>query len=490
VKNYSSTNKEGRPNEIFLMTPNTFKQLCVLANTEKGKQVRLYYIKMESVMMKYLKEKNKFNEQLLIKCKQEKNEAEQKAKNMEYAYLTEQEKIARITNRRVQKEKSGQIVYIYKETEFKYKIGESSNIARRENAHGCSNTQNSIVYTKRCCNCKLLEKVVHYILDQYRDINNREWFTVSFEIAKTALDSAHIFLDGLINRCNSICTKSFFHKLKDLVQDLPEISDGKTHNIEKNNQIVEIIQNPEKPIEINLDNIVNPLDFNKFIEECCEKDEKYTAFSAELFGCHRNWSRCSKKTTKDAFYKFLCDNFKKCKIFDDKSKARLASYRGLRIKNSMMPRKPKDIQEDIEQFISTKCEASYTGRIASKDIYEAFESYKQESDSMYKLNSYEKVRIDHYFKYAFLPSLVFTGTMSKHGYFFVTLKDKPNTTGLKLANKLKKKIIKIDITTKEIIETFDSLTAAAKSIGRTPACVSTDIIYQRPRDNFLFQYID
>ena len=39
------------------MTPNTFKQLCVLANTEKGKQVRLYYIKMESVMMKYLKEK-------------------------------------------------------------------------------------------------------------------------------------------------------------------------------------------------------------------------------------------------------------------------------------------------------------------------------------------------------------------------------------------------------------------------------------------------
>ena len=61
---------------------------------------------------------------------------------------------------------------------------------------------------------------------------------------------------------------------------------------------------------------------------------------------------------------------------------------------------------------------------------------------------------------------------------------------IKGANKLKKKIIKIDITTKEIIETFDSLTAAAKSIGRTPACVSTDIIYQRPRDNFLFQYID
>ena len=59
-------NKEGRPNEIILMTPNTFKQLCILANTEKGKKVRLYYIKMENIVMKYLKEKNKINEELLI----------------------------------------------------------------------------------------------------------------------------------------------------------------------------------------------------------------------------------------------------------------------------------------------------------------------------------------------------------------------------------------------------------------------------------------
>ena len=48
----------------------------------------------------------------------------------------------------------------------------------------------------------------------------------------------------------------------------------------------------------------------------------------------------------------------------------------------------------------------------------------------------------------------------------------------------------IELMRKSALLVSNTLTAAAKSIGRTPACVSTDIIYQRPRDNFLFQYID
>lgn len=87
------------------MTPNTFKQLCILANTEKGKKVRLYYIKMENIVMKYLKEKNKINEELLKQFEKEKQEAIQNAKNIEYALQVEQEKIIRITNRIVQKKK-------------------------------------------------------------------------------------------------------------------------------------------------------------------------------------------------------------------------------------------------------------------------------------------------------------------------------------------------------------------------------------------------
>jgi len=478
-------NKEGRPNEIILMTPNTFKQLCILANTEKGKKVRLYYIKMENIVMKYLKEKNKINEELLIQIEKEKQEAIQNAKNIEYALQVEQEKIVRLTNRRVQKENKGQLVYIYKESEYKYKIGQSSDVARRENDHGCSNTTNSIVYTKRCCNSKLLERVTHYILDQYRDINNREWFTVSFDIAKTALDSAHIFLDGLVDRCDLIYENSFFNKLKNLIEDLPE----KKLDVINNNIIEkpEPIKKIEKPIEINLDNVVNPLDFDKFINEYCEFDDNSSVFGVEILAAHKHWSRCAKKSTHDAFYKYLCNNYKKIKVYDNNTNSKIASYKGLKLK-PISYIKP-NILEDIDNFINDKCEINYVSRVPSKDIYKAFEIWKQNIDPEYILTPIEKSRIDKGFKNRFLPGLIYTGTQSQHGYYFINLKDNQSFIGYKLAPSLKKKIIKIDINTKEIVETFDSLTIAAKSINRVPSTLSTDIIYKRPRDNFIYQYL-
>lgn len=79
-------NNKFKTNEIILLTPNCFKQLCVLANTDTGKQVRLYYIKMESILIKYLKEKNEINERLLI-------ESMQLNKNLNYALQTEQKKL-------------------------------------------------------------------------------------------------------------------------------------------------------------------------------------------------------------------------------------------------------------------------------------------------------------------------------------------------------------------------------------------------------------
>lgn len=488
-------NKEGRPNEIILMTPNTFKQLCILANTEKGKKVRLYYIKMENIVMKYLKEKNKINEELLKQFEKEKQEAIQNAKNIEYALQVEQEKIIRITNRRVQKEKKGHIVYIYKESKYKYKIGQSTDIAKRENTHGCSNTQNEIVYTKRCCNSKLLERVTHHILDQYRDINNREWFTLSFDIAKAALDSAHIFLDGLVDCCDLIYDKNFFYKLKDLVEDLSEKKD----NIIINNNIIdesinEIEEQIINPIQINLDNIVNPLDFDKFINDYCEKDDNSTVYGIDIFGAHKQWSRCAKKTTHDAFYKYLCNTYKKVKIFDNKTNANITSYKGLKLK-SIDYNKP-NILEDIDNFINDKCEITYVSRVASKDIYKAFEIWKKNIDSEYILTPIEKSRIDKGFKNRFLPGLVYTGFMnnhlhsqSQHGYYFCSLKENKSFIGFKLVPSLKKKIIKIDINTKQIVETFESLTAAAISINRSPTTLSTDIIYKRPRDNYIYQYL-
>jgi phage anti-repressor protein len=69
----------GHNKETILMSVNTFKGLTMISNTEKGKQVRLYYSKMESIFFKYLENKNKaIIETLQVECKRNIEEAKQK----------------------------------------------------------------------------------------------------------------------------------------------------------------------------------------------------------------------------------------------------------------------------------------------------------------------------------------------------------------------------------------------------------------------------
>jgi len=472
----------GNNKEKILLTPNTFKELCILANTPKGHQVRRYYIKMEAVMNKYIKLQHDITMKQL-------QEATQKAANMEFALEAEKEKVDRILKRAVHKEAPGQLVYIYRESDNKHRIGESRDVKRRESEHRASNTGNMIVYTKRCCNSRLLEKVVHHILDQYRDIKNREWFSVTFDVAKTTLDAAHAFLDGLVDRCDTIHDNTFFDKLRNLIESLPEkekehkpieqeTADKQVESVDDSIKVGDIIPY-EKPI-------VNPLDFDKFIDECCERDDEYTTFSVEVFGAHRQWSRCTQKSVHNAFFKYLCTNFKRVRVFDEKTKAKLISYKGIRVK-PITYIKPNPL-EDIDLFIEEMCELNYVARISTKEIYNAFEKWK--NDRNYVMCPKEKQRINNGFRERFVPSLVYTGKQGEHGFFFVTLKTGiDNTVGFKLAEKLKKRVAKIDILTNQVVETFESLTAASKAINRVASTLCEDIKFKKPRDNFLYKYI-
>jgi phage anti-repressor protein len=49
----------GHNKEEIMMNVNTFKAMCMIAQTENGKKVRKYYIKMESIFFKYIEHKNK-----------------------------------------------------------------------------------------------------------------------------------------------------------------------------------------------------------------------------------------------------------------------------------------------------------------------------------------------------------------------------------------------------------------------------------------------
>lgn len=88
--NNINENKKGRGGhnkETILLNINTFKMLCLLAGTEKAKQIHKYYVKLESILHQIIKEESEeFKNQILIQVnqiKQLENDKNKLSKNNE-----------------------------------------------------------------------------------------------------------------------------------------------------------------------------------------------------------------------------------------------------------------------------------------------------------------------------------------------------------------------------------------------------------------------
>jgi phage anti-repressor protein len=51
-------NRGGHNKEIIMLNVSTFKEFCMKANTAKAKEIRIYYIQMENLLLKYITNKN------------------------------------------------------------------------------------------------------------------------------------------------------------------------------------------------------------------------------------------------------------------------------------------------------------------------------------------------------------------------------------------------------------------------------------------------
>ena len=63
-KNPNIKNLGGRPQEKIMLNVDTFKNLCMLAKTDRGKSIRRYYVKLENVYNEFIKQE--INEQKQI----------------------------------------------------------------------------------------------------------------------------------------------------------------------------------------------------------------------------------------------------------------------------------------------------------------------------------------------------------------------------------------------------------------------------------------
>ena len=157
----------GRCEEEIMLNIDTFKNMCMLVKTEKSKEIRKYYIKLENIYNKIIKEEIESTKKLL---------EEQKEKIEMLESKPETEGFFR---------ESGYI-YIVKETSKlgRYKIGKSKNPIDRISGLNVSSSDSSLIIDRQfeTIDMDSAEKTIHLILKPYKIKKRTEWFFFKDEV--------------------------------------------------------------------------------------------------------------------------------------------------------------------------------------------------------------------------------------------------------------------------------------------------------------------
>lgn len=181
----------GLNKETILLTIDTFKELCIVAQTDKGKLLRKYYIKMEKCMNKYIK-KQLQEKELIIKEQQLINDKKDEQLNK---FLIPFEELPR-----------DQIIYVFQqkfERTNVYKIGETINLKKRKSQYLTGSSHGlDFVFQYKTHNSQLLETILKHLLYKYKFGNEKistgkEWYKCDLNHIKNIISITGACIDNI-----------------------------------------------------------------------------------------------------------------------------------------------------------------------------------------------------------------------------------------------------------------------------------------------------
>lgn len=456
----------GLNKEQILMTIKTFKKFCMKANTKKSGQIHEYFINLEEALHETVDEETNElrlqldNTQYQLEQKQIELDNEKKNKNW-------------LLNRRYQHEPAKQCIYLYKDGD-QLKIGKSEKgIADREKYYSDMSKTGEIVYFQNCLNCNLTEKVLHHILDKYRIIRNREWFNFTEELAIQTIKSVIYIMDSHMDKVDE-----FIPKLYNIL-DIPIPIENETRKVEK------IIEKNKQ--------IKNPMNFDLFIEECCEIVEGMNTAKTYIKDAHRVWSKNSTKETISALNIYLNNKFKSTTILD-KNGVRRNMYKNVKLKPLIYTVSEKNLDYEqfiIDQMVKENIKIDWKSRISYVDFFNYFVEWKSIHEPHYKLKYFYKKEIQKYLEEKFAGGRVYVSTDAKalhlfgiHGLGHISSKfgyKEPARTN---------KIISQYTLDNILIKQWDSLSIASRELDIRISTLSNNARFQTIINEIYYKYED
>jgi len=315
------------------------------------------------------------------------------------------------------------------------------------------------------------------MLDKFRENKMQEWFKIDLELAKSTIQN-------IVKIVDSKNIESLIPAINTIINTIINTTDNKTEIPDNETEIPE-----ETEIIINTIQGCKSNDFAGFLDTCCEINPDFFTAKEELTKSFRIYSKTTtEKVTKENLNTFLQNKFRSGVEFYENIRRNV--WRGFRLRPlTFSVNDPADIR-DYEQFILDKCQVNYLNRISYVDFFESFVLYKKQNDPDYILTHPIKQQIQIYLTDKFANGRVHLSDQSKAKHLFgvlgLSLQD---TSGLKQSKRTCKKVLQISSETGECINTWDSLTIAAKESGIPRSTLATIIKLQTTKDKSTFKYI-
>ena len=429
----------GHNEEKIMMNIDTFKNMCMLVKTEKSKSIRRYYVKLENIYNNIVKEE--IENQKLI---QENTQKLLQEKELELLQTKRQlEQKTKLKVKRWYDSEPGDIIYAYKSQENNslITIGKTKNVKDRERNYLTHNQNGDMFFIRKCFNCDLAEKVLHHMLDKFREENNKEWFEITQELAIYMINLVCNFLDNFINKIDELQNTT----LSSDILNITKLLDLQINNNDNNDKTTD--KKTEKEI------IFEEFDYDKFINECCEIDPNYYCIPDELLGAYKLWSRINIDTSrKNLLFNFLKTKYRMDKKYIELYQSKIQGFIGI---------KPKVIKNNIENiqiknFLIENCDIGYIYKITEKSFLDSYTNWiKREITNDELIEIKADLNKNFYF-----GNINYSKEKKKYGYVGFKLKTDKETIHC-LRNKNTKKINKININTKKIEHEFISGIEAA-----------------------------
>jgi phage anti-repressor protein len=489
-------NEGGFNKEDVMLNVDTFKNLCMLVKTDKGKEIRKYYVKLENIYNKIIKEdieQQKLLQENTQKLLDEKETLLQESSQQLEHTKNELQKMSLCKIKKWYNVEPGDTVYAFKNDGEPYiKMGRAESIKKREDGYTVGNRTANIFYYRKCYDCKLTERVIHHILDKHRIEKNREWFDISEELAIYIIDMVCNLLDSFIGCSEELINFKVNEQLSSCLQQANVIEtqnqNETVEDVVNNKTLKKTWKNKKKEIKHQEESL--KIHFDKFVKEYCEIDENNKCLALEILGAYRMWSKSTDPLTRKNLTTYMKNNYNLKQEYVSEHNTKLTYYVGIKPKEFIIKQENADNLPHYEEFILSKCKFNYTYRTTKTTLFNEFKKWVLDKYPEYIFSKTDQTNMTIYLHRNFFNCKKIHINGGTDGYYGLQMNNN-HTELLGISVSRRKQVHKVDINTNEIIETYNTLYEASVKLNIDEKKLSNFILRKINIDGqFIYKYDD